>query len=844
MSNNKPTILPSWSKYLLILVGSILLAWLLIPIIDLITNKIIDPFTELLPSGNNTIDYLVSMCVCVVCIIIIIYIRKLKPAITNWRTSIYGLTIALSIILAWGFERFISNKWHFLPLFGTNVAIVDVCILTLFIILTIIVFYNLRDLNIKREGQHQDNENSTKEDSMQSDRPIENEVDDKLQRSPFAKKLISKIENLNTSERARSLAITASWGNGKTSFLNLVKNGLQKDEYYIVDIIPWNLNPEKSITAHFFEEIIKEFGGIDNQIARYLKQYSDMLASVNLGFFSTVFSNISLPTMAQKISDAMIKRGIKVVIVFDDIDRLEASEIEEVFRIIRGSANFKNFIFISAFDKRYVQQALQDSNAAFNEHYIEKFFEMEFPLPEIRKDRIESIILASISWMSEKDRTEFQKYITHDTSWMGGVSPYAPLTNLRIIYRWFNSLKYKYEILREECVITDLADFEMLNLLYPQVYTLLASGYETFFECEDHQNTYKLWDESMTVSSESDWIRHLRQKTKRNLLNHCKDELKMSSFQIQGLSTILERLVPKHRYHGEPKAFSNPNYTQRYFDSILAQTDIPQSKFDDMVAGIESYLDFIDNDKDQIFSHSLLLLCYEYRPKKLDELRNLLEIIFYASCHYDRFGLSYYTIRDKMYSFDLSKDDKKTLFSNLITNNKFSNHVYMSLIPFRYSERQGWLDIFSEEECDQMMTVLFDKAIEEGHSVDELSTLYYYAKEKVKEEDVESSYVCNNVQIKETYKKILAKYSLTNPSYLIYYQHPDGNKFYPSTNFVQLWGDWDSFNSYLNEHGLLNEQSGSQNNEWREFETFIKEWERNNREPIPFSFNYINMSKN
>lgn len=444
MSNNKPTILPSWSKYLLILVGSILLAWLLIPIIDLITNKIIDPFTELLPSGNNTIDYLVSMCVCVVCIIIIIYIRKLKPAITNWRTSIYGLTIALSIILAWGFERFISNKWHFLPLFGTNVAIVDVCILTLFIILTIIVFYNLRDLNIKREGQHQDNENSTKEDSMQSDRPIENEVDDKLQRSPFAKKLISKIENLNTSEGARSLAITASWGNGKTSFLNLVKNGLQKDEYYIVDIIPWNLNPEKSITAHFFEEIIKEFGGIDNQIARYLKQYSDMLASVNLGFFSTVFSNISLPTMAQKISDAMIKRGIKVVIVFDDIDRLEASEIEEVFRIIRGSANFKNFIFISAFDKRYVQQALQDSNAAFNEHYIEKFFEMEFPLPEIRKDRIESIILASISWMSEKDRTEFQKYITHDTSWMGGVSPYAPLTNLRIIYRWFNSLKYKY----------------------------------------------------------------------------------------------------------------------------------------------------------------------------------------------------------------------------------------------------------------------------------------------------------------------------------------------------------------------------------------------------------------
>lgn len=843
MSNIKSTILPSWSKYLLILVSSILLAWLLVPIIDLITNKIVGPFTELLPSGNNMIDYLVSMCVCIVCITIIISIRKLKPAITNWITATYGVTFALSIILAWGFDRFISNKWHFLPLFGTSVAIVDVCIITLFIVLTIIAFYNLRGKQNKKGCQCEDNENSAKEDSMQSDRPIQNEVDDKLQRSPFAKKLINKIENLDTAEGARSLAITASWGNGKTSFLNLVKNGLQKDKYYIVDIIPWNLNPEKSITAHFFEEIIKAFGGIDNQIARYLKQYSDMLASVNLGFFSSIFSNISLPAMAQIISEAMINRDIKVVVVFDDIDRLEASEIEEVFRIIRGSANFKNFIFISAFDKRYVQQALQNSNAAFNEHYIEKFFEMEFPLPEIRKDRIESIILDNISWMSEKDQTEFQKYITHDTSWMGGVSPYAPLTNLRIIYRWLNSLKYKYEILREECVISDLADLEMLNLLYPQVYTLLASEYETFFECESYQNTYKLWDESMKVSSESDWIRHQKQKTKRNLLNHCKDEFKMSSVQIQGLNTILERLVPKHRYHGEPKAFSNPNYTQRYFDSILAQTDIPQSKFDDMVAGKESYKEFIENDKDQIFSHSLLLMCFEFRPKNLNELRNLLEIIFYAFCHYDRFGLSYYTIRDKMYSFDLSKEDKKTLFSNLIINNKFSNHVYMSLIPSSYSERQGWLDIFSEEECDHMMTILFDKAIEEGYSVDELSTLYYYAKEKDKEEDVELSYVCKIEKIKNTYKKILAQSTLKNLSYLIYTQHPDDNKFYPSTDFVQLWGDWDSFNSYMNELGLVNEQA-SPADDWIEFETFIKEWESNNKVPIPFSFNHINISKN
>ena len=650
-----------------------------------------------------------SICVCLICItFIFLSIKVLKLAPLSWRTAICIFSVGLSVIIAWGFERLMSNKWYFLPLFDTNIAIVDVFILTLFIVMITVAAFKICGTKNRQAAVSADSEECQQEDSMQSDQPIDKEEEDKLRRTPFAEKLINKIENLDTSEGARSLAVTAPWGNGKTSFLNLVKNGLKKNEFYIVDIIPWNLNPEKNITAHFFEEIIKKFGGIDNQISKYLKQYSDMLASVNLGFFSSIFSNISLPAMAKKISDAMIIKGIKVVIVFDDIDRLDASEIEEVFRIIRGSANFKNFIFISAFDKRYVQQALQNSNAAFNEHYIEKFFEMEFPLPEIRSDRIESIILDNIHWMSEKDQIEFKEYITHDTSWMGGVVPFTPLTNLRIIYRWLNSLKYRYEILREECVIADLADLEMLNLLYPQVYSLLSSDYETFFECEDYQNTYKLWNDSMKVSRESNWIKYIKQKRKQDLLKYCKDEFKMTSSQIQDLHTILERLLPNHRYHGDAKAFSNPNYTQRYFDSILSQSDIPQSKFNNFIGGKESYAEFITNDKEQVYSHSLFLLCYESKPDTIDELRTLLSIVFYASCHYDRFGFSYYTIRDKMYKFKLTEDEKKKIFLDLISESRFSNWLYMSFIPHSHSERQGWRDIFTEEECDHILSSLFE----------------------------------------------------------------------------------------------------------------------------------------
>ena len=347
----------------------------------------------------------------------------------------------------------------------------------------------------------------------------------------------------------------------------------------------------------------------------------------------------------------------------------------------------------------------------------------------------------------------------------------------------------------------------------------------------------------MKVSRDSNWIKYINQKNKKDLLKYCEEELKMTKSQIQELGTILERLLPNHRYHGEAKAFSNPNYTQRYFDSILSQSDIKQSVFNDMIAGKDSYVEFITDDKEQVFSHSLFLLCHESKPDTKDELKMLLNIIFYASSYYSRFGFSYYTIRDKMYKFKLPKEEKKEIFLGLILENGFSNWLYMSFIPGTHSERQGWQDIFSEDECNQILSSLFDKAINEGASLNELSSLYHYSQEKVGKTDDESSYICKNEQIKNKYKAILAQSSFKDPSWLIYTQRPDGLKYYPSTDFVQLWGNWTSLSSYIEEQQQHDKLPQSSSKAWEEFETFIKEWEENNKEPISFTFNHINMSK-
>lgn len=119
-----------------VIVVALLLGWLSIPLIDILSDKIVGPFAELLPYDNSFIVILVSLCVCLSCLTSIIsFMRITKHHIFSWRTSICSFGIGISIVLVWAFYRFVSNDWYFLPLFGTKVAIVDVLVLTLLIVL-------------------------------------------------------------------------------------------------------------------------------------------------------------------------------------------------------------------------------------------------------------------------------------------------------------------------------------------------------------------------------------------------------------------------------------------------------------------------------------------------------------------------------------------------------------------------------------------------------------------------------------------------------------------------------------------------------------------------------------
>lgn len=747
----------------------------------------------------------------------------------------------IGLLIWWGYERFLNTTIFFYRIYDSCFAYFDILI----VLLTVITFISLCKYHKKIDVNNTQYDSNT----LIQDAPKNKISEDRLLRGPLAENLAKEILSLDTAKGSRSLAITSAWGNGKTTFLNFVREKLE-GKIDIISITPWSLTPGKSITTFFFQEIIKKFGGINYSIAKKLKEYAFVLEAIELGWFEKSVKIPDLPYLTKSISDKLKECNIKVLIIIDDIDRLSASEIEEIFRIIRGSANFSNFIFLSAFDRRYVQSALKDSNPAYNEQYIEKFFESEFSLPELRPERLHKIIIDNLDWLEEADRKDFESYVSLDKFISTDLPVFYPFTNLRSIYRWLNGIHGRYRILKGECKIEDLADLEMLYLLFPDVYTLLSKDFKRVLYTERYTNNFQLWDSTKTVSRDDDYLQYLRQKNYYDIKEYCKTKFKYDEYKMKDLVTILNRLLPNtNRVHDLSKGFSNPNYTRRYFNGILESSDISDKQFNELIKkGKVAIKEFIIDDIDCKYSHSLFLqsLNKARSTEKFENtiIENIIYLVIYGTIHYGHNMLSSYDLAKLINKLSYEPQLKKTYVRSIISEEPFSFSLLTQFSPIHLDGTNDLTSVFSKEESDSIIAEMLAKAINENYPFNKIAEYFFYSKTIHYETDKESgnrikTYKSLNNEVTNIYKKYLAENFLAQTSHYIWHDHPHEDFVFPSEYFTEFWPTWNDFMLYCEEIGVHNTLSETDENIMNEYQSFMQKWIDSDRKPIEFEFSAI-----
>jgi hypothetical protein len=214
------------------------------------------------------------------------------------------------------------------------------------------------------------------------------------------KKLFKRFLEILSDEKeigAKVISLEASWGAGKTSFFRIFKgwfqskeNNIKIDNFNFYEYNPW-LSQSNNITQdflHYLKSIIytEEQELIDTQINNYIQSISaNVVKESKLNIFSNLLApssisfQVSKNTLLEKVKNVL--GSTKIVILIDNIDRLNSHEIIKVLELVKDVADFKNLIFVLAMDKNIVNQAIGKEIVGVNsKHYLEKIIDTEYVL--------------------------------------------------------------------------------------------------------------------------------------------------------------------------------------------------------------------------------------------------------------------------------------------------------------------------------------------------------------------------------------------------------------------------------------------------------------------------------
>ena len=311
----------------------------------------------------------------------------------------------------------------------------------------------------------------------ESDDPIQSWAQDTLRRAALVDSLSAKT----MIAKAPVILLSGPFGSGKTSTLNLLREHLG-NKAITISFSTWLPGSEETLTSYLLADIANECQ--KQYVVPGLRQSARRLATA-LGQRVPLLNEYLklLPANTQKddiekLNAALIRLPKRVVVLLDELDRMEKEEVLTLLKIIRGISTLPNLSFICAGDRQTIVETVKGTYSEKNIAYFDKFFPVIIQVPELdpkalRKAGTERLVrsLADRDWFqNDSDKQKFRERI--EKLWDGRVAPWCH--NLRTIGLLANDVSVAAASLRREVDPVDLTLIEMLRRFEPVAYELVA----------------------------------------------------------------------------------------------------------------------------------------------------------------------------------------------------------------------------------------------------------------------------------------------------------------------------------------------------------------------------------
>ena len=319
----------------------------------------------------------------------------------------------------------------------------------------------------------------------------------------FAKNLKNSLYSLPT-ELGFTCAIDGAWGIGKTTLINFIKEEIYNDEkpkYKIVDYSPWNIiEPQKSLNE-FFALLRNNINNSDSnsKIEKYIKNYYKLLIEgvkllpkvskfssaidfiVNLFDITQENKENTVSSTKKELYDYMRYEydGDDLLIIIDDVDRLDGNEIIMLMKLIKEIADLPHITYLLSLDRNNVANAinhhydyLENDNYGFE--YLDKFVQLWWAVPIIDDTKVTNYLTNKILQIIPKDVFETEEKYYYQIC--KNIIFYNDNVNLRKLKLLTNSYTNNYQKMSSYTNYCDLLAYTWLQLFYPDLLTFIVQN--------------------------------------------------------------------------------------------------------------------------------------------------------------------------------------------------------------------------------------------------------------------------------------------------------------------------------------------------------------------------------
>ena len=359
--------------------------------------------------------------------------------------------------------------------------------------------------------------------NIHTDSPINDLREDKFGRASLVELLAKSIQTKCESEHdSLCIGIYGKWGEGKTSFVNMLKQKIKLDNptlsKAIVDFNPWIINEEKGLIKDFFKTIagnaegkLKEFIAKYGGIIAYSAQIVGNVVAPGLGAsfkkhvkelnkYILKASETSIEQQKEDISKELVGSNKHLIVFIDDIDRLDCDEIHAVFRLVRQVADFKNTIYVLSLDEERVAKSIGkyfgEGCESDGRQFLEKIVQIPIVLPQIQKNDLKRLLRAHLVEVFNSCKLE----VLEVSEILNKIYPL--FETYREIIRYRNQLQFFFPDVHTEVNHHDYFIIEAIKTLNPKAYNLIKNKgpyllkKQSFGSSGDLENEYsKLVDE-------------------------------------------------------------------------------------------------------------------------------------------------------------------------------------------------------------------------------------------------------------------------------------------------------------------------------------------------------------